>query len=176
MIGYINLSIEINIHNPPHPLGVVTPSLYGLAYPVIRHFCGRDVERKNIIAIKPLPYPIAYCIPSRTILSTSFYRSYQQHFLFSLSADCTLLPVASAILLMIFLVFEGLLFGIFTLVMFCTQLSSIVKDETVSAHVQENPAQILQIIFLLTQHYTVSLFTQGIENLKKERVVKNTTV
>lgn len=60
--------------------------------------------------------------------------------------DCTFLPVASAILLMIFLVFEGLLFGIFTLVMFCSQVSSIVKDET------------------------------GIENLKKERVVKKTTV
>ncbi|XP_073234091.1 palmitoyltransferase ZDHHC3-A-like isoform X1 [Porites lutea] len=61
-------------------------------------------------------------------------------------ADCTFLPIASAILLMIFLVFEGLLFGIFTLVMFCTQVSSIVKDET------------------------------GIENLKKERVSRKNTV
>ncbi|KAM7445368.1 Palmitoyltransferase zdhhc7 [Porites harrisoni] len=60
--------------------------------------------------------------------------------------DCTFLPIASAILLMIFLVFEGLLFGIFTLVMFCTQVSSIVKDET------------------------------GIENLKKERVSRKNTV
>ena len=50
---------------------------------------------------------------------------------FFIPADCTFLPIASAILLMIFLVFEGLLFGIFTLVMFCTQVSSIVKDETV---------------------------------------------
>ena len=52
-------------------------------------------------------------------------------FFLSLSADCTLIPIASAILLMIFLVFEGLLFGIFTLVMFCTQVHSIVNDETV---------------------------------------------
>ena len=51
--------------------------------------------------------------------------------MFFIPADCTFLPIASAILLMIFLVFEGLLFGIFTLVMFCTQVSSIVKDETV---------------------------------------------
>lgn len=59
---------------------------------------------------------------------------------------CTFFPVASAILLMIFLVFEGLLFGIFTLVMFCSQISSIVKDET------------------------------GIENLKQELKVKKGTV
>lgn len=59
---------------------------------------------------------------------------------------CTFLPVASAILLMIFLVFESLLFGIFSLVMCCTQVSSIIKDET------------------------------GIENLKRERMVKKGTV
>jgi len=44
--------------------------------------------------------------------------------------DCTFMPMAASILLMIFLVFEGLLFGIFTLVMLCSQVTSVVKDET----------------------------------------------
>ena len=53
-------------------------------------------------------------------------------FFFLLSTDCTFMPLASSILLMIFLVFEGLLFGIFTLVMLCSQVTSVVRDETVS--------------------------------------------
>ncbi|KAK3716094.1 hypothetical protein QZH41_019630 [Actinostola sp. cb2023] len=43
---------------------------------------------------------------------------------------CTGVPMPSSILFIIFLVFEGLLFGIFTLVMFCSQVTSIARDET----------------------------------------------
>ncbi|CAB3978595.1 palmitoyltransferase ZDHHC3-like [Paramuricea clavata] len=56
--------------------------------------------------------------------------------------DCMYLKVPAAMVCIIFLIFEGILFGLFTLAMFCTQVCSICKDET------------------------------GIENLKKEKVDK----
>ncbi|EDO34528.1 predicted protein [Nematostella vectensis] len=59
---------------------------------------------------------------------------------------CTSVTMPSSILLIIFLVFEGLLFGIFTLVMFCSQVTSVVRDET------------------------------GIESLKNERMSRKTTM
>ncbi|XP_031569397.1 palmitoyltransferase ZDHHC3-like [Actinia tenebrosa] len=59
---------------------------------------------------------------------------------------CTGVPMPSSILLIIFLIFEGLLFGIFTLVMFCSQVTSVARDET------------------------------GIENLKNEKRARKQTV
>ena len=52
--------------------------------------------------------------------------------LFFISLDCTYLKVPAAMVCIIFLIFEGVLFGLFTLAMFCTQVCSICKDETVN--------------------------------------------
>ena len=44
--------------------------------------------------------------------------------------QCSSFSPASTLVLMILLGFESLLFGIFTMVMFCTQVSAIFSDET----------------------------------------------
>lgn len=44
--------------------------------------------------------------------------------------QCSSFSPAITLILIIFLGFESLLFGIFTLVMFCTQISAILSDET----------------------------------------------
>ena len=43
-----------------------------------------------------------------------------------------LLPAPLVFILMIMGVFEGFLFSLFTCIMFCTQVHSIITDETVS--------------------------------------------
>jgi len=43
---------------------------------------------------------------------------------------CTYFSPPATIIFLIFLVFEGLLFGIFTMVMLCTQLKAVISDET----------------------------------------------
>lgn len=43
---------------------------------------------------------------------------------------CSYFSPPATIIFIIFLVFEGLLFGIFTLVMLCTQVSAVISDET----------------------------------------------
>lgn len=53
---------------------------------------------------------------------------YDKIFLFS---DCTYFSPPATIIFLIFLVFEGLLFGIFTMVMLCTQIKAVISDETV---------------------------------------------
>ena len=47
-----------------------------------------------------------------------------------LGAECSSFTPAATLILIILLGFEALLFGIFTLVMFFTQLSAIFTDET----------------------------------------------
>ena len=47
-------------------------------------------------------------------------------------SDCTSYSPAATTIFLIFLLFESLLFGIFTAIMFGTQLSAICSDETVS--------------------------------------------
>lgn len=44
--------------------------------------------------------------------------------------QCSSFSPAATLILIILLGFEALLFGIFTLVMFCTQISAILSDET----------------------------------------------
>ena len=51
---------------------------------------------------------------------------------YSFYVDCTLFSPPATTILIIFLLFEGLLFSIFTGVMFGTQMSAICSDETVS--------------------------------------------
>lgn len=45
-------------------------------------------------------------------------------------SECSSFSPAATLILIILLGFEALLFGIFTLVMFCTQISAIFSDET----------------------------------------------
>lgn len=56
------------------------------------------------------------------------------HYIFKCSdkdwKGCAYFAPATTIIFIVFLIFEGLLFGLFTLVMFCTQMSSVVNDET----------------------------------------------
>ena len=65
--------------------------------------------------------------------------------------DCTYLKVPAAMVCIIFLVFEGILFGLFTLAMFCTQVCSICKDETVTIlrawlNYQETVDQLVELL------------------------------
>jgi len=54
--------------------------------------------------------------------------------------QCSSFSPAATLILVILLGFESLLFGIFTMVMFCTQISSIFSDETqIEALKQEEP-------------------------------------
>jgi palmitoyltransferase len=55
-------------------------------------------------------------------------------------SQCSAFSPAATLVLLILLGFESLLFGIFTLVMFCTQVSAIVTDETqIESLKQEEP-------------------------------------
>ncbi len=54
--------------------------------------------------------------------------------------QCSSFSPAATLILLILLGFESLLFGIFTLVMFCTQMSAIFSDETqIESLKQEEP-------------------------------------
>jgi len=50
--------------------------------------------------------------------------------------QCTVYSPLTTIVLIVCVIFEGLLFGIFTLIMFCTQVNSIVQDETGIEHLK----------------------------------------
>ena len=55
-------------------------------------------------------------------------------------SQCSSFSPATTLVLLILLGFESLLFGIFTLVMFCTQISAIFSDETqIESLKQEEP-------------------------------------
>jgi len=43
---------------------------------------------------------------------------------------CTFYSPATTIIFIVMLIFEGLLFGLFTMIMFCTQVNSVIQDET----------------------------------------------
>ena len=76
-----------------------------------------------------------YCMPLFVMKGALFFFS----FLFTAgSVRCLFLPLGcsamnppTSIILLIFLLFEGLLFFLFTCIMFCTQLCAIWNDETV---------------------------------------------
>jgi len=51
--------------------------------------------------------------------------------------DCAYFSPPTTIIFIVFLIFEGLLFGLFTLIMFCTQLSSVMHDETGIEHLKK---------------------------------------
>lgn len=54
-------------------------------------------------------------------------------FAFFLITGCdAILPAPLVFVSMIFAVFEGFLFSLFTCIMFCTQVHAIITDETVS--------------------------------------------
>ena len=62
------------------------------------------------------------------------YQSQGEHFriLLSFISACSGMSPPLTTILLIFLIFEGLLFGIFTGIMFGTQMSAVCTDETVS--------------------------------------------
>lgn len=72
-----------------------------------------------------------FCALSFESCVTHFFSATLTHH-FLLSVDCTYLRVPAAMVCIIFLIFEGILFGLFTLAMFCTQVCSICRDETVN--------------------------------------------
>lgn len=51
---------------------------------------------------------------------------------FCFVSGCAYFSPPTTIIFLVFLIFEGLLFGLFTLIMFCTQINSVINDETVS--------------------------------------------
>lgn len=51
--------------------------------------------------------------------------------------DCAYFSPPTTIIFIVFLIFEGLLFGLFTLVMFCTQINSVIYDETGIEHLKK---------------------------------------
>lgn len=74
---------------------------------------------------------------------------------------CSPYSPPATIFLLLFLTFEGLMFGIFTIIMLATQLTAILNDQTVG------------IRFLLRATFNLLIllsffFKQGIEQLKKE--------
>ncbi|XP_065676265.1 palmitoyltransferase ZDHHC3-like [Hydra vulgaris] len=50
---------------------------------------------------------------------------------------CTIFSPPTTIIFIVFLLFEGLLFGLFTMIMFCTQLNSVIHDETGIEHLKK---------------------------------------
>lgn len=74
---------------------------------------------------------------------------------------CSPYTPPATIFLLLFLTFEGLMFGIFTIIMLATQLNAILNDQTVR----------IRHIFMYNAGYnylSLSSIVQGIEQLKKE--------
>ncbi|KAH8290319.1 hypothetical protein KR054_001908 [Drosophila jambulina] len=74
---------------------------------------------------------------------------------------CSPYSPPATIFLLLFLTFEGLMFGIFTIIMLATQLTAILNDQTVGS-------RSLSRIILSTLTLILSFILQGIEQLKKE--------
>lgn len=74
---------------------------------------------------------------------------------------CSPYTPPATIFLLLFLTFEGLMFGIFTIIMLATQLNAILNDQTVR----------IRHIYMYNAGYnylSLSSIVQGIEQLKKE--------
>lgn len=63
------------------------------------------------------------------------------HYIFQCSnkdwKGCAYFSPPTTIIFLVFLIFEGLLFGLFTLIMFCTQINSVINDETGIEHLKK---------------------------------------
>ena len=66
------------------------------------------------------------CIYSLILAGTSFFRCAKTDF-----QQCSPFSPAATIVLVLFLLFEGVLFAIFTMIMFASQIHAIWNDETV---------------------------------------------
>ncbi|KAH8283480.1 hypothetical protein KR018_003615 [Drosophila ironensis] len=76
---------------------------------------------------------------------------------------CSPYSPPTTIFLLLFLTFEGLMFGIFTIIMLATQLTAILNDQTVGTPESMSPRPGRRQLMLWC-----SLLPQGIEQLKKE--------
>ena len=92
---------------------------------VDKEFIGAYVERQISLLLH------AFVRDERSIVLFSFLFTAGSVRCLFLPLGCSAMNPPTSIILLIFLLFEGLLFFLFTCIMFCTQLCAIWNDETV---------------------------------------------